>query len=94
MTILDSGVPQAKVAKMMGHSGPEVLIDTYYYPEASQMASDVDAKSNTETERLKSIAEKVAAARAETKEKRRQANIASARRSRERAKLKAEPSDT
>jgi integrase len=69
-TMVEAGVPLARVAKMMGHVGTDVLVSTYYHPEAEQMAADVGATAAAEHERIISIRETVAAERREMKRER------------------------
>jgi integrase len=66
-TMLETGVLLARVAKMMGHVNTDVLISTYYHPEAEQMAADVDATAVQERERIIGIQDAVAAERRKLK---------------------------
>ncbi len=63
----EQGVPLGRVAAIAGHSGVDVLLKTYYHPEAQQMTEDVDAAGSVEPDRMARIAEKVAAKKEEQK---------------------------
>lgn len=95
-SLLDSGVPLARVAVMMGHTNPNVLLNTYYHPEAKQMAADVSADSKVESERNRRMNEACAKIQAELDETpgghKRAADRE--RQQKRRAKLKSEASET
>jgi integrase len=76
--MLDAGVPQARVAKMMGHAGTGTLMTNYYHPEAQTMAAEVEmvAGKDAEAERLKRIEETIARREDERRERKRALNAA------------------
>jgi integrase/recombinase XerC len=86
-TLLDSGIPAARVAKMAGHVRPDVLLTTYYHPEAEQMSADIDAMGEDEAALARKIAEMQEAREAARREALRKCKMMSERR--RRARLKA-----
>jgi integrase len=89
--MLESGIPQARVAKMAGHVRADVLMSTYYHPEAERMAADIDASREEEGERARRIAAEITEARAaaEAERVRRTREVDMLRQRRRRARLKA-----
>jgi integrase len=94
-TMLESGIPQARVAKMAGHVRPDVLMSTYYHPEAERMVADIEAGREEEAERARRIAAEIAENRADAEAERvrrtREADML--RQRRRRAKLKTSRDD-
>jgi integrase len=90
--MLESGIPEARVARMAGHVSTDVLVSTYYHPEAERMAADIEATRDVEAERARQIADEIAEAQAagEAERLRRKREVDMLRQRRCRARFKAE----